>query len=134
MEFLLRKNKFKKDINSVLFSTGIFWEGIDIKGKSLSNLIIARLPFPVVDPIMEYKKSLYGNKGFEKVYIPEMLIKLKQGVGRLIRSENDTGIVCILDSRLSKYEKVVQNTLPIKNIVKNIDDLKQFINEKGINN
>ena len=130
----LVKNKFKKDINSVLFSTGIFWEGIDIKGKSLSNLIIARLPFPVVDPIMEYKKSLYGNKGFEKVYIPEMLIKLKQGVGRLIRSENDTGIVCILDSRLSKYEKVVQNTLPIKNIVKNIDDLKQFINEKGINN
>lgn len=127
------KNKFKDDINSVLFSTGIFWEGIDIKGKSLSNLIIARLPFPVVDPIMEYKKRLYGNKGFEKVYIPEMLIKLKQGVGRLIRSEDDKGIVCILDSRLSKYEKVVQNTLPIKKIVKSIEEVEQFVRKNKIN-
>ena len=128
----LVKNKFKNDINSVLFSTGIFWEGIDIKGKSLSNLIIARLPFPVVDPIMEYKKSLYGDKGFEKVYIPEMLIKLKQGVGRLIRSETDKGIVCILDSRLSRYENVVKKTLPIKKIVRTIDDVKQFINKNKI--
>lgn len=128
------KNKFKNDINSVLFSTGIFWEGIDIKGKSLSNLIIARLPFPVVDPIMEYKKSLYGDKGFEKVYIPEMLIKLKQGVGRLIRSESDKGIVCILDSRLPKYEKVVKNTLPIKNITSSIEEVKQFIYKNKIDN
>lgn len=127
------KEKFKNDINSVLFSTGIFWEGIDIKGKSLSNLIIARLPFPIVDPVMEYKKNLYGDKGFEKVYIPEMLIKLKQGVGRLIRSENDKGIVCILDSRLNKYEKVVKNTLPIKNIVKSIDELKEFVLKNNIN-
>ena len=86
-----------------MFSTGIFWEGIDIKGKALLNLIIARLPFPVVDPIMEYKKSKYKN-GFNKVYISEMLIKLKQGIGRLIRSETDKGIVCILDSRMdAKY-------------------------------
>lgn len=127
------KNKFKDDINSVLFSTGIFWEGIDIRGKSLSNLIIARLPFPVVDPVMEYKKSLYGDKGFEKVYIPEMLIKLKQGVGRLIRSEDDKGIVCILDSRLSKYEKVVQDTLPIKKIVRSIEEVRTFVEENKIN-
>lgn len=128
------KNKFKNDINSVLFSTGIFWEGIDIKGESLSNLIIARLPFPVVNPIMEYKKSLYGDKGFEKVYIPEMLIKLKQGVGRLIRSETDKGIVCILDSRLSKYEKTVKKTLPIKKIVTSIDEVKKFVHQNGIDN
>ena len=124
------KNKFEQDINSVLFSTGIFWEGIDIKGKSLSNLIIARLPFPVVDPITEYKKSLYGKDGFSKVYIPEMLIKLKQGVGRLIRSETDTGIVCILDSRIEKYESKVKETLPIKNFVYDINKVTDFVDKK----
>lgn len=124
------KNKFEQDINSVLFSTGIFWEGIDIKGKSLSNLIIARLPFPVVDPIIEYKKSLYGKDGFLKVYIPEMLIKLKQGVGRLIRSETDTGIICILDSRIEKYELKVKETLPIKNFVYDINKVTDFVDKK----
>ena len=118
------KQKFKEDINSVLFSTGIFWEGIDIPGKSLSNLIIARLPFPIVDPVIEYKKNIYG---FNKVYIPEMLIKLKQGIGRLIRNENDKGIVCILDSRIKAYEKIVKKTIPIKNFTYNIDILKDFV-------
>lgn len=80
------------------------------------------------------KKSLYGNQGFEKVYIPEMLIKLKQGVGRLIRSENDKGIVCILDSRLPKYEKAVKKTLPIKKITKSIEELKQFVYKNKIDN
>ncbi len=127
------KNKFKDEINSVLFSTGIFWEGIDIKGKSLSNLIIARLPFPIVDPIMEYKKSIYGSKGFSKVYLPEMLIKLKQGVGRLIRSETDKGIVCILDSRVSKYEKLIKDSLPIKNFTYELSDIKDFVVKNRIN-
>jgi len=127
------KNKFKDDINSVLFSTGIFWEGIDIKGESLSNLIIARLPFPVVDPIMEYKSSIYGKDGFEKVYLPEMLIKLKQGVGRLIRSEDDKGIVCILDSRMNdRYKEVIQNSLPIKNFTDDIEDVKKLVRKYNI--
>lgn len=121
------KEQFKNEINSVLFSTGIFWEGIDIKGKSLSNLIIARLPFPVVDPIMEFKKSKYKN-GFKKVYIPEMLIKLKQGVGRLIRSEDDKGIVCILDSRMNdKYKELIRKSIPIKNFTSEIKDVEQFV-------
>lgn len=127
------KNKFKEDINSVLFSTGIFWEGIDIKGESLSNLIIARLPFPVVDPIMQYKKSVYGKDGFSKVYIPEMLIKLKQGVGRLIRSEDDKGIVCILDSRMNdKYQEVIKKSLPIKNFTSDLEDVKKLVKKYNI--
>lgn len=127
------KEKFKNDIDSCLFSTGAFWEGIDIKGISLSNLIIARLPFPVVDPIMEYKKSLYSENGFAKVYIPEMLIKLKQGIGRLIRSEEDKGIVCILDSRLNeKYQNVVKQAIPIKNFTNDINELKKFVRKKRI--
>lgn len=125
------KDKFKKNVNSVLFSTGIFWEGIDIKGYSLSNLIIARLPFPVVNPIMEYKRSLIKD-GFVKVYIPEMLIKLKQGVGRLIRNEEDKGIVCLLDSRVEKYEEIIKETLPIKNCVYNIMDVKAFVKDNKI--
>ena len=131
------KEKFRNDINSVLFSTGIFWEGIDIKGESLSSLIIARLPFPVVDPIMEYKKDLYGADGFNKVYIPEMLIKLKQGIGRLIRSETDKGIVSILDSRLNtnkNYQDLVKETIPIKNFVYNIKDVEKFVKDNKIDN
>lgn len=128
------KEQFKSNINSVLFSTGTFWEGIDIKGESLSNLIIARLPFPVVDPVMEYKKSCYKD-GFEQVYIPEMLIKLKQGVGRLIRGYDDKGIVTILDSRLANnksYLEKVKESLPIKKIVTDINEVKNFIETKGI--
>ena len=123
------KEQFKNDINSVLLSTGIFWEGINIKGESLSNLIIARLPFPVVDPIIENKKEQYNDNS---VYISEMLITLKQGVGRLIRDENDKGIVCILDSRVKNYEKVIRDTLPIKNITHNIDDVNDFVNQKSL--
>lgn len=128
------KERFKNDIDSVLFSTGIFWEGIDIKGASLSNLIIARLPFPVVDPVIEYKKESYGEDGFNKVYLPEMLIKLKQGVGRLIRSEEDKGIVCILDSRINKkYKDVVQESIPIKNFTTNIEEVKKLVKKYDIN-
>lgn len=128
------KEQFKTNINSVLFSTGTFWEGIDIKGESLSNLIIARLPFPIVDPIMEYKKNCYKD-GFDKVYIPEMLIKLKQGVGRLIRGYDDKGVITILDSRLSnnkKYLSRVKEALPIKNITTDIKEVEKFIKAKGI--
>lgn len=122
----LIKEQFRTNINSVLFSTGIFWEGIDIKGPSLSNLIIARFPFPVVDPIIEYKSSLY-NDGFKNVYLPEMLIKLKQGAGRLIRSETDTGVVSILDSRVSRYEEIIRETLPMKHFTHDMNEVKDFV-------
>ena len=128
----LVKEKFRNNINSILFSTGIFWEGIDIKGPSLSNLIIARLPFPVVDPIIEYKSSLYKD-GFSSVYLPEMLIKLKQGVGRLIRCESDTGIVSILDSRVTRYEDAIKETLPIKNFTKDEGEIKEFVKKLELN-
>ncbi|WP_186673950.1 ATP-dependent DNA helicase, partial [Sporosarcina sp. BP05] len=78
------KDQFIEDEKSVLLSTGIFWEGMNIPGPSLSNLIIYKLPFPVPHPILDYKSSLVDD-GFSQVYIPEMLIKLRQGLGRLIR-------------------------------------------------
>lgn len=126
-------NEFKTDINSVLLGTGVFWEGISIEGKALTNLVIVRLPFPVPDPIIEYKRSCSKYPLLE-VDVPEMLIKLRQGVGRLIRNNSDKGIITILDSRVSdssksQYKKHVWDSLPMKRRTNNIEDIKVFINE-----
>ena len=125
--------RFHYDTNMVLLGSGSYSEGVNIPGESLSNLIIFKLPFPVPDPILEYKGSLVEN-AFMEVYVPEMLIKLKQGVGRLIRGEDDKGVVCILDPRLSKkssasYKERVWDVLPIKNITHDIEELKEFYNQ-----
>ena len=82
--------KFRSDTNSVLLGTGSYWEGINIEGVSLSNVIIFKLPFPVREPIIDYKVQQSEN-GLMEIYVPEMIIKLKQGIGRLIRSESDKG-------------------------------------------
>lgn len=128
-----RLEKFKADTNSVILGTGTYWEGINIEGESLSQVIIFKLPFPVPDPITEYKMSLTDHPLME-VAVPEMIIKLKQGVGRLIRSENDKGIVSILDPRASsksntQYRKIILNALPEKNITEDISELKKFWQE-----
>ncbi len=125
-------DEFKKDEDSVLLATGTFWEGIDIPGKALSNLIIFRLPFPVPDPIIEYKRNT--SKDFlMEVSVPYMIVKLRQGIGRLIRKDNDNGIVAILDSRIasnsnSRYKDVVFDSLPIKNRSSNIEYMRKFYN------
>ena len=123
-------NEFKEDTNSVLLGTGAYWEGISIEGKSLSNVVIFRLPFPVPDPIINYKASI-AKYPLMDVYVPEMVIKLKQGIGRLIRNYTDTGIVCIIDRRLrdeqaEQYHDIAWSSLPIKNRTKNLDELRRF--------
>ena len=127
------KQKFEQNIHSCLFATGTFYEGIDIKGESLSSVIITRLPFPVVDPVVEEKANEYRD-GFEKVYLPEMLLKLKQGTGRLIRSSEDKGIVSILDSRFldydEKYEYLLTKSLPFENITSDLEEVKHFASSK----
>lgn len=129
------KEEFKDDENSVLLSTGTFWEGIDIKGKSLSSVIIVRLPFPILDPVIQYKSSLV--KDYMSVYLPEMIIKLKQGIGRLIRCDTDKGIIAILDSRIgdssnSKYKKQVFDCIKAVNKTSNLEDVKKFVKDKEI--
>ena len=123
-------DKFRKDTNSVLLGTGSFWEGINIEGVSLSHVIIFKLPFPVREPIIDYKYSRSKN-GLMEVSVPEMVIKLKQGIGRLIRSENDKGIVSIIDSRVginskAPYKEIIWESLPIKNRTNNIEEIKRF--------
>ncbi|WP_217437461.1 helicase C-terminal domain-containing protein [Paenibacillus sp. JMULE4] len=100
----------------------------------MSQVIIVRLPFPVPDPIIEYKMSLSRNPN-DEVLLPEMLIRLRQGAGRLIRSESDKGILSILDSRLSsrsnkKYREAVLSSLPYKQITENIDEVVKFARAK----
>lgn len=131
--------EFKKDVNSVLLGTGTYWEGISVEGITLSNLIIFRLPFPVPEPIIDYKTSICQD-GLMEVLVPEMIIKLKQGIGRLIRSKKDFGLVSIIDSRVgekskAKYKQMIWDALPIKNKTSDIEKIKKFYNLfKGNNN
>jgi Rad3-related DNA helicase len=127
--------KFKKSRNGVLFASGSMWEGIDIPGDSLSLLIIVRLPFQVPDAIGEFERNRYANftDYLNSVIVPEMLIKLKQGFGRLIRTETDSGVVAILDSRVSAnsaYRHKVLNALPDCTVTQNIVDVAAFIKKK----
>lgn len=126
------KAEFEQEIDACLFATGVFWEGIDFKGKTLSNLIIARLPFPVEDPIVEYKKMGLGKKEQFKLIEDEMLMKLAQGTGRLIRSATDTGIVCCLDSRTPLYLDEIVKTLPFKRYTDDLNDVINFADNKVI--
>ena len=124
--------EFRENTNSVLLGTGAYWEGISIEGKSLSNVVIFRLPFPVPDPIINYKASI-ADDALMDVNVPEMVIKLKQGIGRLIRNFTDTGIVCIIDRRLrdepaERYHDIAWSSLPIKNRTKSLDELRRFYN------
>lgn len=125
--------EFREDENSILLSTGVFWEGIDISGKTLSHLIIFRLPFPVPDPVLDYKREqCFSQKEFLEVYLlPKMITKLRQGIGRLIRSEGDKGFVTILDPRISKssdkfYKSMVLNSFKLGPQVHSLHELGNF--------
>ena len=129
--------KFKASGNGVLFAAGALWEGIDIPGDTLSLLVIVKLPFAAPDPIGEYEKTLYSGMDVYKarVLVPDMLVKLKQGFGRLIRTETDTGVCAILDSRARKgaaYHTRVLAALPSCQVISTIGEVERFMREKKI--
>lgn len=110
--------EFRDDVRSVLLGTDSFWTGVDVPGEALSNVIVTRLPFAVPDhPLtaarLEQIESNGGNP-FMEYSVPEAVLKLRQGVGRLIRSAKDRGIVAILDNRIvtKRYGKAFLAALP----------------------
>lgn len=124
--------EFKKSKNGVLFASGSMWEGVDCAGDILSSVIIVRLPFPLRSQLMEYKKQQYGSmrEFVQECAVPQMLIKLRQGAGRLVRTENDTGIVAILDARAAKkghYRSRVLSALEQYPLVSSIQGVAAFM-------
>ena len=106
--------------NAVLFGTDSFWTGVDVPGDALSQVVIARLPFsPPTHPISEAKAELIRDRGgdpFNELTLPEALIKFRQGVGRLIRTQSDRGLITVLDSRIlaKSYGRLFIEGLPQK--------------------
>ena len=133
---MTRSNKtaitdFKKSKNGVLFASGSMWEGVDCVGDCLSSVILVRLPFPIRSAAMEEKKEACENvpKFIREYAVPEMLIKLRQGAGRLIRSETDTGLLSILDPRANSgsYAVKVAQALSKYPKVQSIEEAKEFM-------
>ena len=127
--------QFKQSGNGVLFAAGSCWEGIDFPGDMVSLLIIAKLPFPIPDPVSDYKRQQYPNLRdyINAEVIPEMQKKLRQGFGRAIRTEQDSCVVAILDERAGiggRYHDAALAALPTCPITEKIEDVQQFIREQ----
>jgi ATP-dependent DNA helicase DinG len=125
-------DEFRETPNCVLFATASFWQGVDVPGEQLSCVIIDKLPFAVPsDPVVEARIRNIRQSGgnpFLEYQIPEAVIALKQGFGRLIRSRNDRGTLVLLDTRIlrQRYGKVFHDSLPQYTFTTTIEDVDRF--------
>jgi ATP-dependent DNA helicase DinG len=128
---LLRK--FRETPNAVLFATSSFWQGVDVRGEQLSCVIIDKLPFAVpTDPIVAARQRYIEDSGGSSFYeysVPQAIIALKQGLGRLIRSTTDRGVLAILDPRLRTkgYGRTFLQSLPPCRVTSRIDELASIL-------
>ncbi len=113
---------FKNNPAAVLLATASFWEGVDVKGRALETLVIVRLPFKVpTEPVVQARSEFIQARGgdpFRDYALPQAAIRLKQGVGRLIRSQNDRGLVVIADERIvtKNYGLKLRESLPMQGV------------------
>jgi ATP-dependent DNA helicase DinG len=127
--------KFRSTPHAVLFATSSFWQGVDVQGPQLSAVIIDRLPFAVpTDPVVAsriHQINEDGGNSFGDYQIPQAVISLKQGFGRLIRSEADRGVLVILDHRLVKksYGKIFLESLPPYSRTNHLEEVMDFMRE-----
>ncbi|HJT28059.1 MAG TPA: helicase C-terminal domain-containing protein [Pyrinomonadaceae bacterium] len=125
--------KFRETPNAVLFATSSFWQGVDVRGDQLSCVIIDKLPFAVpTDPIVAARQRSIEDSGGSSFYeysVPQAIIALKQGLGRLIRSTTDRGVLAILDPRLRTkgYGRTFLQSLPPCRVTSRIDDLASIL-------
>jgi len=130
--------RFRETPNAVLFATSSFWQGVDVRGEQLSCVIIDKLPFAVpTDPIVAARQRSIEDSGGSSFYqysVPQAIIALKQGLGRLIRSTTDRGVLAILDPRLRTkgYGRTFLQSLPPCRVTSRIDDLASILaTDKG---
>jgi len=122
-------NKFRNTPNAVLFATSSFWQGVDVRGEQLSCVIIDKLPFAVPsDPVVAARQRYIEDQGGSSFYeysVPQAIISLKQGLGRLIRSTTDRGVLAVLDPRLrtKMYGQTFLQSLPPCRVTSSIDEL-----------
>jgi ATP-dependent DNA helicase DinG len=127
---------FREAGNAVLLGTGSFWEGIDVKGEALSVVIIDKLPFAAPDdPLLKARLAAIREQGgnpFFDEQVPQAVISLKQGVGRLIRDETDSGVVMLCDTRLvtKGYGRSFISSLPPMRRTRSLEDVQAFLRDK----
>jgi ATP-dependent DNA helicase DinG len=123
--------QFKEDISSVLLGTESFWTGIDVPGEALIALVIDKLPFPTPsDPIAQAHIERDRNN-FRNYFLPRAIITLRQGVGRLIRTKSDIGVVVLLDRRVAdrRYGNQVLRVLPSMQTTRQLENITRFLSE-----
>jgi ATP-dependent DNA helicase DinG len=126
---------FKSTPNSVLCATSSFWQGVDVRGDALRAVIIDKLPFHVpTEPLVAariHRLTEQGENPFMSYTVPDAIITLKQGLGRLIRSREDWGILAVLDSRLrtKRYGNMFLRSLPNCPLTDNMDSLRNFFSQ-----
>ncbi|MDX8411473.1 MAG: ATP-dependent DNA helicase [Mariprofundaceae bacterium] len=125
-------NQFRQDKHSILCGTRSFWEGVDVPGEALSMVIVDKLPFaPPSDPLLQARIKACeeaGGSGFRDIQLPEAIAVLRQGVGRLIRSSSDRGVMAILDVRIhtKSYGRQVVRNLPPAPVVHDMEAVRAF--------
>jgi len=125
--------RFRATPGAVLFATSSFWQGVDVPGEQLSCVIIDRLPFAVpTDPVVAARVRMLtveGRYAFADYQIPEAVLALKQGFGRLIRARTDRGVLAILDNRIQRmrYGKIFIESLPEYSLTRDIAEVQRFM-------